>query len=46
MQFSFCFLAFFQELLFRPSHSWISHLLTSSLSVGISSLFCRAAQCM
>jgi hypothetical protein len=25
----------------RPSHSWISHLLTSSLSLGISSLFCR-----
>jgi hypothetical protein len=25
----------------RPSHSWISRLLTSSLSLGISSLFCR-----
>jgi hypothetical protein len=30
----------------RPSHSWISHLLTSSLSLGISSLFCRGTQCM
>ena len=30
----------------RPSYSWISHLLTSSLSLGISSLFCRATQCM
>jgi hypothetical protein len=30
----------------RPSHLWISHLLTSSLSLGISSLFCRATQCM
>jgi hypothetical protein len=30
----------------RPSHSWISRLLTSSLSLGISSLFCRATQCM
>jgi hypothetical protein len=30
----------------RPSHSWISHLLTSSLSLGISSLFCRETQCM
>jgi hypothetical protein len=32
----------------RPSHSWISHLLTSflSLSLGISSLFCRVTQCM
>ena len=25
----------------RPSHSWISRLLTSSLSLGPSSLFCR-----
>ena len=30
----------------RPSHSRISHLLTSSLSLGVSSLFCRATQCM
>ncbi len=30
----------------RPSHSWISSLLTSSLSLGISSLFCRATQSM
>jgi hypothetical protein len=30
----------------RPSHSRISHLLTSSLSIGISSLFCRVTQCM
>jgi hypothetical protein len=30
----------------RPSHSWISRLLTSSLSLGVSSLFCRATQCM
>jgi hypothetical protein len=30
----------------RPSHSRISRLLTSSLSQGISSLFCRATQCM
>jgi hypothetical protein len=31
----------------RPSHSWISRLLlTSSLSLGISSLFCRETQCM
>ncbi len=28
----------------RPSHSWISRSLTSSLSLGISSLFCRATQ--
>jgi hypothetical protein len=28
----------------RSSHSCISHLLTSSLSLGISSLFCRATQ--
>jgi hypothetical protein len=26
------------------AHSWISRLLTSSLSLGISSLFCRATQ--
>jgi hypothetical protein len=26
----------------RPSYSWISRLLTSSLSLGICSLFCRA----
>jgi hypothetical protein len=30
----------------HPSHSWISRLLTSSLSLGISSLFCRVTQCM
>jgi hypothetical protein len=30
----------------RPSHSRISHLLTSSLSRGISDLFCRVTQCM
>jgi hypothetical protein len=30
----------------RPSHSWISRLLISSLSLGISSLFCRVTQCM
>ena len=30
----------------HPSYSWISRLLTSSLSLGISSLFCRATQCM
>jgi hypothetical protein len=30
----------------RPSLSWIPHLLTSALSLGISSLFCRATQCM
>ena len=29
-----------------PSHLWISHVLTSSSSLGISSLFCRATQCM
>ncbi len=28
----------------RPSHSWISHVLTSSLSLGISGLFCRVTQ--
>ena len=30
----------------RPSYSWISRLLTSSLSLGISSLFYRVTQCM
>jgi hypothetical protein len=30
----------------HPSHSQISRLLTSSLSIGISSLFCRVTQCM
>jgi hypothetical protein len=30
----------------HPSHSWISLLLTSSLSLGVSSLFCRVTQCM
>ena len=30
----------------HTSHSWISRLLTSSLSLGISSLFCRVTQCM
>ncbi len=30
----------------RPSLSRIPHLLTSTLSLGISSLFCRATQCM
>ena len=30
----------------HPSDSRISLLLTSSLSLGISSLFCRATQCM
>ena len=29
-----------------PSHLWISRVLTSSSSLGISSLFCRATQCM
>ena len=29
-----------------PSDLWISRVLTSSLSLGISSLFCRATQCM
>ena len=27
------------------SHLWISRVLTSSLSLGISSLFCRVTQC-
>ena len=30
----------------HPSQSWMSCLLTSSLSLGISSLFCSATQCM
>jgi hypothetical protein len=30
----------------RPSHSQISHLLTSCLLIGISSLFCRVTQCV
>jgi hypothetical protein len=30
----------------RPLQSWMSCLLTSSLSLGISRLFCRATQCM
>ena len=30
----------------HPSHSWMSCLLTSALSLGVSSLFCRAPQCM
>ncbi len=29
-----------------PSHLWISRVLTSSSSIGISSLFCRATKCM
>ncbi len=29
-----------------PSHLWISLVLTSSSSLGISSLFCRVTQCM
>jgi hypothetical protein len=29
-----------------PSHLWISHVLVSSSSLGISSLYCRATQCM
>ena len=29
-----------------PSRLWISRVLTSSSSLGISSLFCRATQCM
>jgi hypothetical protein len=29
-----------------PSHLWISRVLTSSSSLGISSLFCRETQCM
>ncbi len=30
----------------RTSHSWTSRFLTSSFSLGVSSLFCRATQCM
>ena len=30
----------------RTSHSWTSRLLTPSFSLGVSSLFCRATQCM
>ena len=30
----------------RTSHSWTSRLLSSSFSLGVSSLFCRATQCM
>ena len=30
----------------RTSHSWTSRLLNSSFSLGVSSLFCRATQCM
>ena len=30
----------------RTSHSWTSRLLTSSISLGVSSLFCRATQCI
>jgi hypothetical protein len=30
----------------RPSYSWTSRLLTSSFSLGVSSLFCRETQCM
>ncbi len=29
-----------------PSHLWMSHMLTSSSSLGSSSLFCRVTQCM
>jgi hypothetical protein len=29
-----------------PSHLWMSHVLTSTLSLGISTNFCRATQCM
>jgi hypothetical protein len=29
-----------------PSHLWMSHVLTSSSSLGSSSLFCRSTQCM
>ena len=29
----------------RTSHSWTSRLLTSSFSLGVSSLFCRGTQC-
>jgi hypothetical protein len=30
----------------HTSHSWTSRLLTSSFSLGVPSLFCRATQCM
>ncbi len=30
----------------RTSYSWTSRFLTSSFSLGVSSLFCRATQCM
>ena len=30
----------------RTSHSWTSRFLTSSFSLGVSSLFCRTTQCM
>ena len=30
----------------HTSHSWTSRLLTSSFSLGVSSLFCRATRCM
>jgi hypothetical protein len=30
----------------RPSHSWTSRLLTSSFSLGFSSVFGRATQCI
>ena len=30
----------------HTSHSWTSRLLTSSFSLGVSTLFCRATQCM
>ena len=30
----------------HPSHSWTSRLLTSSFSLGVSSLFCRVTQCI
>ena len=30
----------------RTSHSWTSRLLNSSFSLGVSSLFCRATQCI
>jgi hypothetical protein len=30
----------------HTSHSWTSRLLTSSFSLGVSILFCRATQCM
>ena len=30
----------------HTSHSWTSRLLTSSFSLGVSSLFCRSTQCI